>query len=44
MCGKLYTPAGLTFLKAMSTVKDDLVTDLEIIDNLNGMLKLVDND
>ena len=32
-----------SFRKAMSTVKDDLVTDPEIIDNLNGLLKLVDN-
>ena len=32
-----------SFRKVMSTVKDDLVTDPEIIDNLNGMLKLVDN-
>ena len=32
-----------SFRKAVSTDKDDLVTDLEIIDNMNGMLKLVDN-
>ena len=32
-----------SFRKAVSTVKDDLVTDPEIIDNMNGMLKLVDN-
>ena len=29
--------------KAVSTVEDDFVTDPVIIDNLNGMLKLVDN-
>ena len=33
-----------SFQKAVSMVKDDLVRDAEIIDNLNGMLKLVDND
>ena len=32
-----------SFRKSVSTVKDDLVTDPEIIDNLNGMLKLADN-
>ena len=35
-----------SFQKVVSTVKDDLVMDSEIIDNfnLNIMLKLVDND
>ena len=33
-----------SFQNAVSTVKDDLVTGREIIDNLNEMLKLVDND
>ena len=30
--------------EVVSTVMDDLATDSVIIDNLNGMIKLVDNE
>ena len=44
MCETVHPCRVESFQKAMSTVKDDLAMDAEIIDNLNGMLKLVDND